>query len=61
MTDTTLDWFKSSYSVNEISECVEVALASQTIHVRDSKRADSDQLAFVANSWDPFLKMLGEA
>ncbi|MFF4081454.1 Scr1 family TA system antitoxin-like transcriptional regulator [Streptomyces sp. NPDC001777] len=31
------NWFKSSYSTNDGPECVEVALAPGTIHVRDSK------------------------
>ncbi|MFJ2893668.1 DUF397 domain-containing protein [Streptomyces sp. NPDC087218] len=31
------NWFKSSYNTNDGPECVEVALASETVHVRDSK------------------------
>jgi hypothetical protein len=50
-----LEWFKSSYSTNEGPECVEVAFAPETIHVRDSKRAPGPQLAFGAQQWAVFL------
>ncbi|MEU9338608.1 DUF397 domain-containing protein [Streptomyces sp. NPDC048290] len=56
MTTTTLKWFKSSYSENEISDCVEVANTPRTIHVRDSKRIDGDQLTFHRDHWTTFLK-----
>ncbi|CAM5387916.1 hypothetical protein SALBM217S_09854 [Streptomyces griseoloalbus] len=34
---SALEWFKSSYSSNDGPECVEVAAARSTVHVRDSK------------------------
>ncbi|MFH9040490.1 DUF397 domain-containing protein [Streptomyces sp. NPDC017966] len=34
-----LSWFKSSYSSEEGGECVEVAIDSIAVHVRDSKQA----------------------
>ncbi|MEU0914527.1 DUF397 domain-containing protein [Streptomyces althioticus] len=37
--DTHLRWFKSSYSSEEGGECVEVAIDSVAVHVRDSKQA----------------------
>ncbi|WP_308409001.1 DUF397 domain-containing protein [Streptomyces sp. AC558_RSS880] len=37
--DTRLRWFKSSYSSEEGGECVEVAIDSVAVHVRDSKQA----------------------
>ncbi|MFE4667898.1 DUF397 domain-containing protein [Streptomyces sp. NPDC056716] len=55
MTNTALKWFKSSYSENEVSDCVEVAFASQTIHVRDSKRIEGERLAFASDHWAAFL------
>jgi hypothetical protein len=33
-----LHWFKSSYSSEEGGECVEVAIGSVAVHVRDSKQ-----------------------
>lgn len=40
--DSPLRWFKSSYSSEEGGECVEVAIDSITVHVRDSKQALED-------------------
>ncbi|MEU3997406.1 DUF397 domain-containing protein [Streptomyces fungicidicus] len=37
--DSRLCWFKSSYSSEEGGECVEVAVGSIAVHVRDSKQA----------------------
>ncbi|MFF4603742.1 DUF397 domain-containing protein [Streptomyces sp. NPDC001339] len=50
-----LSWFKSSYSDDQGSECVEVATCPDTIHVRDSKCATGPQLAFSAPAWTGFL------
>lgn len=36
--DGPLRWFKSSYSSEEGGECVEVAIDSVAVHVRDSKQ-----------------------
>ncbi|QQC93729.1 DUF397 domain-containing protein [Streptomyces alfalfae] len=52
---SVLEWFKSSYSTNDGPECVEVALTSETIHIRDSKRTQGPQLAFSAQKWVDFL------
>ncbi|MFJ5259412.1 DUF397 domain-containing protein [Streptomyces sp. NPDC088387] len=52
---SALEWFKSSYSTNEGPECVEVAFAPETIHVRDSKRTQGPQLAFSAQQWTDFV------
>lgn len=37
--DGPLRWFKSSYSSEEGGECIEVAIDSIAVHVRDSKQA----------------------
>ncbi|GAA3843903.1 DUF397 domain-containing protein [Streptomyces phyllanthi] len=50
-----LEWFKSSYSTADGPECVEVAFAPETMHVRDSKRAQGPQLAFDAQQWTAFV------
>ncbi|MFI7392100.1 DUF397 domain-containing protein [Streptomyces tendae] len=55
-----LAWFKSSYSdTSEPTDCVEVAIASATIHVRDSKRPDGPRLAVEAATWTTFVAWPG--
>lgn len=49
-------WFKSSYSGgNDGNSCVEIALAPDTIHVRDSKSTDGPRLALTPMAWTHFL------
>lgn len=50
-----LVWHKSSYSTNEGPECVEVAAAPDTVHVRDSKNQQGPQLAFGRAEWSTFI------
>ncbi|MFF4400095.1 DUF397 domain-containing protein [Streptomyces sp. NPDC001480] len=51
-----LSWFKSSYSDSEGSACLEVAVRSHQIHVRDSKLGPrSPRFAVPANSWAAFV------
>ncbi|WP_374385603.1 DUF397 domain-containing protein [Streptomyces sp. D2-8] len=52
---SALEWFKSSYSTNDGPECVEVAFAPQSIHIRDSKRVQGPRLAFGARQWAAFV------
>ncbi|MDI2129096.1 DUF397 domain-containing protein [Yinghuangia seranimata] len=52
---TALTWFKSSFSDDQGGACLEVALSPETIHVRDSKLADSPQLALTAGAWSALL------
>lgn len=52
---SALEWFKSSYSTADGPECVEVAFAPQTIHVRDSKRIQGPRLTFGPQGWTAFL------
>ncbi|MGW4193652.1 DUF397 domain-containing protein [Streptomyces sp. NPDC005004] len=54
--DSTLKWVKSSYSGNDDSACVEVALAPATIHIRDSKNKHGAHLAVPATAWTDFLR-----
>ncbi|MGE7437845.1 DUF397 domain-containing protein [Kitasatospora sp. NPDC001175] len=49
-----LAWFKSSYSGNEGGECVEVAIASDTVFVRDSKDKHGPRLTFTPEAWAAF-------
>jgi len=51
-----LTWVKSSYSSdgNE-GDCVEVAAALDSVHVRDSKNVQGARLAFTSGAWTGFV------
>ncbi|WP_030905544.1 DUF397 domain-containing protein [Streptomyces sp. NRRL F-5126] len=54
--DSQLVWFKSSYSSNDVnSDCVEIAAAPQTVHVRDSKDVVGGHLRFGPGAWAQFV------
>ncbi|MFH9489716.1 DUF397 domain-containing protein [Streptomyces halstedii] len=55
MSTTNLVWFKSSYSGSSGDDCVEVATAPGTVHVRDSKIEQSPELALSPTSWAHFV------
>lgn len=57
-----LAWFKSSYSDGtEGDSCVEIATTPATVHVRDSKHADSGpRLALSAQAWADFVPYASE-
>ncbi|MFD3835813.1 DUF397 domain-containing protein [Streptomyces sp. NPDC058642] len=55
MSDTALQWFKSSYSGDEGGACVEVATQPAAIHVRDSKNPAGPQLAVAPDAWAAFV------
>ncbi|KAF4411101.1 DUF397 domain-containing protein [Streptomyces lycii] len=50
-----LTWFKSSHSGTNGGDCVEVAIAPHTVHVRDSKRAAGLHLRVSRRAWSGFL------
>ncbi|MFD6923552.1 DUF397 domain-containing protein [Streptomyces sp. NPDC059944] len=51
-----LAWFKSSYSSgNDGNSCVELALAPDAVHVRDSKNVGGPQLALTPDVWADFV------
>ncbi|WP_374194599.1 DUF397 domain-containing protein [Streptomyces sp. ISL-63] len=52
---SALEWFKSSYSSNDGPQCVEVATARCTVHVRDSKDLAGPQLGFTSAAWADFV------
>ncbi|WP_328895947.1 DUF397 domain-containing protein [Streptomyces sp. NBC_00236] len=54
MSTTELNWFKSSYSGGDGDNCVEVALAARTVHVRDSKDTDRRPFAVSTAAWSDF-------
>ncbi|QXQ97408.1 DUF397 domain-containing protein [Streptomyces sp. WY228] len=51
-----LHWFKSSYSdSSNPNDCVEVATAPDTVHVRDSKNLQGPRLAVTPAVWTGFV------
>ncbi|WP_328329996.1 MULTISPECIES: DUF397 domain-containing protein [unclassified Streptomyces] len=52
---SALEWIKSSYSSNDGPECVEIAAATSTVHVRDSKNIPGPQLGFTPDAWTDFV------
>ncbi|CAM5560162.1 DUF397 domain-containing protein [Streptomyces pilosus] len=52
-----LNWFKSSYSdSSNPNDCVEVATAPGTVHVRDSKVPDGPRLTLTSAAWSSFVE-----
>ncbi|MFH8800098.1 DUF397 domain-containing protein [Streptomyces sp. NPDC017936] len=51
-----LVWFKSSFSdTSNPNDCVEVAIAPDTVHVRDSKRTAGPRLRLSPEAWSGFV------
>lgn len=55
MSRTELDWFKSSYSGTQGDNCVEVAITSRAVHVRDTKDRDGGHLTLTPTAWADFV------
>ncbi|MGA5163023.1 DUF397 domain-containing protein [Streptomyces pseudogriseolus] len=52
----TLPWFRSSYSSSgDGNDCVEVAIAPDAVHVRDSKAPDGPRLTLTSAAWSRFV------
>ncbi|MFD5654040.1 DUF397 domain-containing protein [Streptomyces sp. NPDC127039] len=51
-----LAWFKSSYSGTQGDSCVEIAIAQQGVHVRDSKDVTRPDFAVGRTSWARFVR-----
>ncbi|MEU2059693.1 DUF397 domain-containing protein [Streptomyces sp. NPDC013455] len=60
MTASKLAWFKSSYSGNDEPDCVEVAIAPATVHIRDSKDKDRAHLVVAGAPWAEFVAFAAE-
>ncbi|MFJ6943495.1 DUF397 domain-containing protein [Streptomyces wuyuanensis] len=56
-----LAWFKSSYSGSEGDSCVEIAVAEQAVHVRDSKDLARAPFAVGREGWAPFVRFVSGA
>ncbi|MEE1802398.1 DUF397 domain-containing protein [Streptomyces sp. NPDC101062] len=55
----TLEWFKSSYSGGNTTECVEAArLPGRSTAIRDSKSVDGPRLVFPYGAWAGFVGAL---
>ncbi|MFC9529113.1 DUF397 domain-containing protein [Streptomyces sp. NPDC056975] len=55
---TELAWFKSSYSGTQGDSCVEIAIAEQAVHVRDSKDLARPAFAVGREGWDEFVRFV---
>ncbi|MFE1341445.1 DUF397 domain-containing protein [Streptomyces sp. NPDC058733] len=53
---TELAWFKSSYSGSEGDDCVEIAIAEEAVHVRDSKDFSRPPFAVGRAGWVLFVR-----
>ncbi|MFF6949031.1 DUF397 domain-containing protein [Streptomyces iakyrus] len=61
MSTPQLHWFKSSYSSSsEPGDCVEVAHAPATIHIRDSKTPGTPHVTVASVTWESFLAYVTE-
>ncbi|AJE43074.1 DUF397 domain-containing protein [Streptomyces nodosus] len=52
-----LAWFKSSYSGAEGGECVEVATAAASVHIRDSKAITGPIVTVSRKAWTGFVQL----
>jgi hypothetical protein len=53
-------WFKSSYSSGGGGECVEVAAATDGIHIRDSKVRSGPVLTVTPQAWAGFVGLAAD-
>ncbi|MFI5814551.1 DUF397 domain-containing protein [Streptomyces sp. NPDC051643] len=58
---TELAWFKSSYSGSEGDDCVEIAIAEQAVHVRDSKDVSRPAFSVEGEQWSRFVGFVAGA
>ncbi|MFD7626477.1 DUF397 domain-containing protein [Streptomyces sp. NPDC059851] len=56
MSASELMWFKSSYSGTQGDSCVEVAVAAEAVHVRDSKDLTRPAFAVGREGWARFVQ-----
>jgi hypothetical protein len=55
---SVLAWFKSSYSGAEGGQCVEVAVGTAAVHVRDSKDVAGPVLTVSRAAWAGFVELV---
>ncbi|EST37390.1 hypothetical protein N566_13355 [Streptomycetaceae bacterium MP113-05] len=56
MSTDEVSWFKSSYSGTQGDSCVEVAVTSEAVHVRDSKDVTRRPFSVGYDGWAAFLR-----
>ncbi|MFD4348824.1 DUF397 domain-containing protein [Streptomyces coelicoflavus] len=61
MSTTELAWFKSSYSGSSGDNCVEVAVRTEAVLVRDSKDTDRQALAVSRDAWSAFTTLAADS
>ncbi|MFG2412098.1 DUF397 domain-containing protein [Streptomyces goshikiensis] len=61
MSTDELAWYKSSFSSGGDGDCVEVAVCTSAVHVRDSKHQDGPRLALSPTVWANFVMYAPEA
>ncbi|MFI1565147.1 DUF397 domain-containing protein [Streptomyces sp. NPDC020490] len=61
MSTTELAWFKSSYSGSSGDNCVEVAVRTEAVLVRDSKDTGRRALALSREAWSAFTALAAES
>ncbi|WP_030254444.1 DUF397 domain-containing protein [Streptomyces violens] len=59
--EVAVDWVKSSYSGSQGGDCVEVAIAPSTIHIRDSKDITRPAVSVSAGTWAAFIEQVASA
>ncbi|MFD7886798.1 DUF397 domain-containing protein [Streptomyces bauhiniae] len=52
-----LNWFKSSYSGGDGDNCIEVAVRSKAVHIRDSKDKRMRPLTVTPEAWTAFTTL----
>jgi hypothetical protein len=61
MSTTEHAWFKSSYSGGGGGNCVEVAVRTEAVLVRDSKDTDRQAMAVSRDAWLAFTALAADS
>lgn len=61
MSTSELAWFKSSYSGGSGDNCVEVAVRTEAVLVRDSKDTRRQALAVSWGAWSAFTELAADS
>ncbi|WP_328918415.1 DUF397 domain-containing protein [Streptomyces jietaisiensis] len=61
MSTSELTWFKSSYSGGGGDNCIEIAVRTEAVLVRDSKDTDRQALAVSRDAWSAFTTLAADA
>ncbi|MCX2969039.1 MULTISPECIES: DUF397 domain-containing protein [Streptomyces] len=60
MSTTELTWFKSSYSGGGGDNCIEIAIGTEAVHIRDSKDTRRGSLSIPADAWAAFTTLAAD-